>query len=52
MRCDPFTAKGTFKPILHVTEMVKIPFRHKEAATSSRVVLERNCIVSGQLIME
>ena len=44
--------KGTFRPILHVTEMVWIPFRHKETATSSQVVLEYYRIVSGQLIME
>ena len=48
----PVTAKGTFRPILHITEMVQIPFRHNEAATSRQVVIEYYCTVSGQLIME
>ena len=48
----PVIAKGTFRPILHVTEMVEISFRHKEAATSSYVVQEYYCIVSGQPIIK
>ena len=47
----PVTAKVTFKPILHVSEMYKY-HSDIEKATSSQVVLECYHIVSGQLIIE